>query len=413
MAHTLHIPEDWRMLTDCLRCAIHDHPPPDNIAHVNWAALLRQARAHSVECYLFPWLCRHLPAHFSARATVSSDSPQAAWRAIALEHLNATIIRQEQTSQILAAFANAGIEVLPLKGTLLSEILYEEPSQRQMVDIDLLVKRSDAARADTILTELGYTSTRAMSDSEYIYDLVYHHPAYLVFIELHWNVECRLSNAQAIPDIDKILTRATNAKLFEAPIKIFLVEDQLCHLVQHILHHRLALSLKSYIDIALLINAEGQNIIRETLDTAAVDWKTGAAVPFMLQLVASLFGLKEIPAEIMENSVAKETLQEAVTVISELPLASARDHEINLLQYREASAAGKVRVILNRIFMPRSFMQLNYPFAKNALLLPIAWMLRTITLIKSSGRKIVFSKSSAANLANAARRAEIIREITK
>ena len=401
------------MLAECLRCALHDRPPPDNIDNVNWGTLLRQARGHSVECFLFPWLCKYFPEQFSTRTTVTSNSPQAAWRAIALEHLNATLIRQKQTSELLAAAANAGIEVLPLKGTWLSETIYKEASQRKMADIDLLVKKADRDGANEILTGLGYTTKRALSDSEYMYDLSYYHSAYSIFVELHWNVECRMSGATEIPEIDKILMRTDSSTLFQHPVKTFKMEDQLCHLVQHILHHQFALSLKSYIDIALLINAEKQNITREQLDKSAIDWKTGKAVPFILQMVTCLLDLKDIPKELIENTADQSTLQDAVTAILELPLASTRNHEINLLKYRESSMAGKLRIIFNRIFMPKSFMQLHYPFAKNIFLLPIAWLIRAISLIRSSGKEIVSTKSSDTNLINAASRAEIIKKLTK
>ena len=401
------------MLVECLRCALHDTPPPEGIKSDDWAVLLRQARRHCVECFLFPWLCKYLPEQFSSRATETSNSPQAAWRAIALEHLNATLIRQKQTSELLAAAADAEIEVLPLKGTWLSETVYNEASQRQMVDIDLLVKKADRDRSNEILTRLGYAPRRELSDSEYMSDLSYYHPAHSIFVELHWNVECQMSGAKEIPDIEKILQRTTNAKLFGHPVKIFPVEDQLCNLVQHILHHQFALSLKSYVDIALLINAEKQNFIREQLDSSAIDWKTGEAVPFILQMLTYLFDLKNIPKELIENTTDQSTLQNAVTAIFELPLASTRNHEINLLKYRNASTTGKLRVIFSRIFMPQSFMQLHYPFARNSLLLPIAWTLRTIALIRSSGKEVVSTKSSDTNLINAVSRTEIIKKLTE
>jgi len=438
---------------ECLRCALHDRPPPDNIDNVNWGTLLRQARGHSVECFLFPWFCKYFPGQFSARTTVTSNSPQAAWRAIAIEHLDATLIRQKQTSAILAAAAKAGIEVLPLKGTWLSETIYQEASQRQMVDIDLLVKKADRDRSNQTLIRLGYAPRRALSDSEYMCDLSYYHSAYSIFVELHWNVECQMGGATEIPDIEKILMRTDSSTLFQHPVKTFKMEDQLCHLVQHILHHQFALSLKSYrgmhftgltttscmlmivncppkaqymetsplkgiplksyIDIALLINAKKQNITREQLDNSAIDWKTGEAVPFILQMVTCLLDLKDIPKELIENTADQSTLQDAVAAIFELPLASTRNHEINLLKYRESSMAGKLRIIFNRIFMPKSFMQLHYPFAKNILLLPITWLIRTISLIRSSGKEIVSTKSSGTNLINAANRAEIIKKLTE
>ena len=413
MNNFIEIPQESQMLVECLRCALHDQPPSETIKSVDWSLLLRQARGHSVVCFLYPWLCKYLPAQFSIRADIKDDTPQAAWRSIAMEHLKSTLVRQQQATEILAAFDKAGIEVLPLKGTWLSETLYQEASQRQMVDLDLLVKIADRDKASKLLNELGYSAKREMMDSEYMCDLSFYHPAYSIFVELHWNVECQMSGSNEIPDIEKILQRTYDGQLFGKPVKIFKVEDQLCNLVQHILHHQLALSLKSYIDIALLLNKEKLNFTRERIESSASDWKTGNAVPFIIQVVTHLFDLKDIPQELTKTNTDKKILQQAVTAIFELPLASSRNHEINLLKYRDASISEKLKIILSRIFMPQTFMQMHYPFARNKLLLPLAWIQRTIALIRSSGKEVVHTKVTDPNLNNAATRSEIMKAVLK
>ncbi|MFO7936012.1 MAG: nucleotidyltransferase family protein [Kiritimatiellia bacterium] len=400
------------MLINCLRCAVHNLPPDQWIADVDWAVLLRQARGHSVESYLFPWLCQHLPDQFSSHAAVPEDSPQAAWRSFALKQLGVTIKRQKQAADILSAFAENSIQVTPLKGIWLSEQIYDEPSQRKMVDIDLLVKTDDKEKAGAILTKLKYTSRRAMLESEYMSDLSFYHPAYELFVELHWNVESRMNENRGIPDISTILQRTESTELLGKPVKCFPIEDQLCNLTQHILHHQLALPLKGYIDIALLLNQEKLNIRKLKLDESAADWKTGRAVPFMLKLVAELFELKGIPDELTATTFNSELIQETVNAVLKLPPASSRTREINLLKYKQATTTEKLKLIRKRIFMPQSFMQMHYPFAENRILLPVAWFLRAVSLIESSGKKLISAKTSAPNLANAAGRARIIEQLT-
>src|SRR5680860_706558 len=55
----IHIPEEWQVLVDCLRCAIHNMPAPDSLQNTDWATLLRKARQHRVEHFLFPWLAQN------------------------------------------------------------------------------------------------------------------------------------------------------------------------------------------------------------------------------------------------------------------------------------------------------------------------------------------------------------------
>lgn len=409
-----YLPEEWRTLIECLRCAIHGSPPSDKLSNIDWAALLRQARAHSIECYLFPWLCRHLPDQFSASASVATDSPQAAWRSLALEHLKLTLVRQQQTAQIFKALAAEGIAAVPLKGTWLCEKIYLEPSQRSMVDIDLLVQGADIERAHLVLGALGYHPQQEQRGNKHIYDCSYYHAAFQTFIELHWNVESEMIEGAAIPDIERIWERTRAAKLLGQSIQEFTLEDQLSHLVQHILHHRLALSLKSYIDIALLLQQRGCEISSQELKQVVVFWKVERALPLILEMVGELFAVA-VPGQIREALIPadQELVSAACQTLFELSETKSRIHEHNLLQYRQASMAGKLKLIARRVCMPQSFMVLQYPIARHTLLLPLAWLLRGFKLTQQAGRKVIWLKQSAATLDNAATREMIIKKLTR
>ena len=383
MTKQIIIPDEWRILVECLRCAIHNNPPPDTLKNTDWAVLLRQARQHSVEYFLFPWLSKNIPELFCTNATVRQDSAPAAWRTLALEHLRETIIRQQQVADILQRFAEKRIDVVPLKGTWLSEKIYNEPSQRCMVDVDLLVRKQDIGQAHLVLTGMGYSTKRNLRDNKYICDDSYYHPAYKIFIELHWNVASEMIEDTPIPEIEKVWDNTKKGIILEQPIHEFQLEDQLSHLVQHILHHAFALSLRSYIDIALILKTHGSKLSYDRVIKASSYWKTGNATPFVLSLTSSIFGIP-VPAQFQNHSsnIDQELLQSTVKVLFELPEATQRSQEHNLLKYSQASATGKIKFITKRIFMPRSFMALKYPFAKHTLLLPAAWILRAVHLVQ-------------------------------
>ncbi|MFA7173601.1 MAG: nucleotidyltransferase family protein [Kiritimatiellia bacterium] len=413
MNHQSNIPDAWRVIINCVRCAIHGCPPPDELNDTNWAGLLRQARAHSIECYLFPWLCRYLPDQFSASANVATDSPQAAWRAIALEHLKLTLIRQQQTAQILKAFAGNRIAVVPLKGTWLCEKIYLEPSQRSMVDIDLLVRKADIERGHLVLSAMGYHSQQEQLGNKHIYDCAYQHPAFQTFIELHWNVESEMISGAVIPDIERVWGRIHTAKILGHSVQEFTLEDQLSHLIQHILHHRLAVPLKSYIDIALLIQQHGCEISAKELKKIAIFWKTELALPIILEMVAQLFSIV-LPAQIRKGfATADQVLvSTACQALFELHESKSRVYEYHLLHYRQTSTVGKLKLIVGRICMPQSFMILHYPFVRHHFLLPAAWLLRAIKLTGHTGRRLICLKQSDSMLDNTAAREMIIKKLT-
>jgi len=407
------IPEEWFTLIECLRGAIHNTSPKAEPESTEWGSLLRQARQHRVEHFLFPWLAQNIPQLFSAGADVAPDSAPAAWRALALEHLNATIIRQLQTTEILRHFSAENIDVIPLKGTWLSERVYAEPSQRSMSDIDILVHKSDVENAHTILMAAGYRPRRDQRDNRHICDSAYYHPSFKTFIELHWNVESEMTKGTAIPEIEKIWKDTRETILFGHRIREFTIEDQISHLVQHILHHQMALSLRSYIDIALILKKYPSEVAAFNFDKAASCWKKGNATIFILRMVSELF---EIPLPEQSDreglTVDQELLSSACKALFDLPDAISRSHELNFLKYRQASAAGKIILIAERIFMPQSFMILHYPFACHTPLLPFAWFLRAVQLTQHTGRDLISSKQTGATLDNAAIREMVIKKIT-
>ena len=64
-----------------------------------------------------------------------------------------------QLKKLLLAFDKAGLPVMVLKGAYLAEYVYENPAQRFMVDIDLLVRPNTLRATEVLLRELGYYGT--------------------------------------------------------------------------------------------------------------------------------------------------------------------------------------------------------------------------------------------------------------
>jgi hypothetical protein len=72
--------------------------------------------------------------------------------------------------EILAAFRQAGIEVMLLKGAVLAPIIYTDPMQRPLADLDLLIRPQDVAASRAImLHQLGYRYySRSAEDEVYL-----------------------------------------------------------------------------------------------------------------------------------------------------------------------------------------------------------------------------------------------------
>lgn len=66
----------------------------------------------------------------------------------------------------------------------------------------------------------------------------------------------------------------------------------------------------------------------------------------------------------------------ALHALAHLPRAAERGAESTLLSYRHANAAGRARLALSRVFMPRAFLAQHYPCARVLAGMPWAWICR-------------------------------------
>ncbi|MFZ1398135.1 MAG: nucleotidyltransferase family protein, partial [Candidatus Promineifilaceae bacterium] len=81
-----------------------------------------------------------------------------------------TKLMLDACTQILAAFQQAGIDVMLLKGAVLAPLIYPDPFQRPLADLDLLIRPQDVATSrEIMLNQLGYRYySRSAEDEVYL-----------------------------------------------------------------------------------------------------------------------------------------------------------------------------------------------------------------------------------------------------
>ncbi|MFC1859810.1 nucleotidyltransferase family protein [Thermodesulfobacteriota bacterium] len=106
-------------------------------------------------------------------------------------YLHSIVHNLKQTREllkILQILKDNGIEAIPLKGALASEIIFENPGLYVGSDIDILVRPSDLQQTKQILINSGYSydeePEKAMLSSHY--HLVFYNNEHTV--EVHWNL---------------------------------------------------------------------------------------------------------------------------------------------------------------------------------------------------------------------------------
>jgi len=185
-------------------------PPPA----LDWPAFLALAQLHGILAAVYPLIAPYAPEDFAA--------------AVGSEWVSSLMLCVEFES-VLDAFASGGIDVMPLKGPALAEDLYGDVTARRSVDLDLLVRSRDYARAEALLLQSGFNSVPS--------------PTY----EYHWTFQrdgttIELHTLLGVPedcpfDIDGVWSRSVAATFRGRPMRSLQEEDLILYLCYHCLKH--------------------------------------------------------------------------------------------------------------------------------------------------------------------------------
>ena len=99
--------------------------------------------------------------------------------------------------RLLAILEREGIEVVPFKGPVLAELLFQNIALRQFGDLDILIKPRDVKRAKQLLLDDGYEPEFVLTgriEAEYIrseHAFQFQKPGSGFVIELHWRFGAR------------------------------------------------------------------------------------------------------------------------------------------------------------------------------------------------------------------------------
>jgi len=259
-----------------VRCAVGDLPFQSLDDH-EWPRLPSDADAHQL-APLLEWLTRGtessvpLAVRTQLRALVLR---QAAWHRV----------RTAAATEILDALARSSIPTLVLKGAALAWTIYPSPALRPMTDIDLLVDRSDAAKAQTVICQLGFDAAlprRFGGHAHHLPSATRVDGGLPIIVEIHLDALTRDSGQSIAP-----------ANLVEPPRR-FLLDGAsrmtLGHIdmLRHLVHHMLEPSPDGLVRLIALVD-----LLRYARAFhAEIDWpRVEAAFPFVLNALACVHAI--------------------------------------------------------------------------------------------------------------------------
>lgn len=191
-----------------------------------------------------------------------------------LKSMTRNIFLKNLLVEIAGLAGKQDIDIIALKGNALEEMVYGNKGLRQMSDIDLLVETDKAIDLRNILLANGYTSLPLISPL---------HESILPYLKTHLpamekngaivEIHTRLFEQRGTSIVEDFFKTASRP--YENTPNLYWPDPQyhFLYLVKHLVRHENTkdLKLKSYLDLAVLYNAFGENIINNKLLECARD----------------------------------------------------------------------------------------------------------------------------------------------
>lgn len=200
---------------------------------LDWQELLRLADQHGVTSLLYQNL-----------ATLNDSVPSAALAALRQSYetnIRKSLFLTRELIRILDCLDGLGIEVIPYKGVVMSEVYYGDMALRQSGDMDLFVRKQDVARIKAVVRDFGYTPRVFVpedAEEDYIasgYECTFDSPAGKNLLELQWALQPRFYAVDF--DMNGLFERAVNVTFAGRTVKTPSPEDLVLILSMHAAKH--------------------------------------------------------------------------------------------------------------------------------------------------------------------------------
>ena len=316
----------------------------------DWDYLYRLAHRHAV----LPLLQRGL------EESAQASAPQ--WlrerlRGKFRENSTRNVLLAGELVRLARLFEEAGVGLLAYKGPALAVQAYGDLSLRRFIDLDVIVRRRDVARAGGLLLAHGFAKPAGLTAAHEKFLLRrQHNLAYTggggrLTVELHWEVSP--ASFASVPLGEGAWERAPTVTLLGAGVKCLAPEDLLLALAVHGTKH-LWERLAWVCDVAALVNSQAtfdwDFVLRRARES-----RVERMLYLALRLARGLAGAK-LPAGVLASSGDPAVSRLASEVASSLfggaeyePAGFVRNVRFNL---RARGRPGEKAAYLRHIFTP-------------------------------------------------------------
>ena len=278
----------------------------------HWDLLFRLADQHGVTSLLYETLESFtglVPA--ATLVTLRQDHER---------NIHKSLFLARELIRILDCLGELGIEVIPYKGVLLSQLYYGDIALRRSGDMDLFVRQEDVARIKRAVRDLGYTPRLlipADAEHDYIasgYECTFDSAAGKNLLELQWALQPRFYAVDF--DMQGLFERSRNVTVAGWVVKTPSPEDLLLILSVHAAKHVWG-RLIWLCDIAQILKHE--NLNWDWIQSQAAEIGIERILHITLLLLNRFFGTRIPPVietKLLEDKTAKTFVEQIATSVA-------------------------------------------------------------------------------------------------
>lgn len=287
-----------------------------------WEEFVAQASYHGI--------LGVIDAALEQNSAIAAELRETVIRRRAIEEMwHAHLIRGLEAA--VAILSSAGVEACALKGPVLSARLYSTPSARHCIDIDLLIRPDDVARALDAFIASGFLVSNGVS-AEYLLQYGHHlslsRPA-TAPIELHFRA---YSGFGVELPATEMLARAQPVRFRDDfTILVLSPEDEFVYLAAHATGHCFVRLVWLY-DLKLLLNKHPELNWHQVADRAQA-FGVLAAVVYAIGLLEEWLdvAIGDLPETLMRRDLRSRIADRLLTEVSTPRPQSIRDNLGGLL----------------------------------------------------------------------------------
>ena len=359
---------------DPRRLAAFELPPDDS---PQWDALVALATEQRVRPRVYQRVKAAAIGPDRVRHALASANRQ-----IGLHNLRL----QGELAAVAGFLRERDIPVAVLKGAHLIASVYAGVAQREMSDLDILVRREHLPAAVDAVKARGYQPYKTFSidlDVALSNHLARFTKRDVGSIEIHWSITIPTDAHHVDPA--GLWVRAVPLRTAGADVWGLAREDLLLHVCAHTSYqHQFRIGLRPFCDIAATIASDPARIDWPALVERAKTWNWARGVHLSLTLAHELVGA-EVPGHVLDAlkpaGFDQTVLDAAATHVFATPSAAPLEPGVARLAGAETALA-RLRHLAARVFVPRQELARAYGLSPDSKRLPLYYAVRIKELVE-------------------------------